>query len=518
MKGLSTLTFLLLASVAMTAPHAATLPEATASNAEELFAAMAAVNAGDERIIRLASSNIPIPPDNSGSGVCKYAGYTAIPELPIVTGRITIVGNGGTLLGEAGARLPFCIDHGGELILEDVTIRGFGTDPDTARFPVALAVNSGLFRLLDVVVRDNGVDTLPGASRTVVVNRQAGTLEATNTVFTGNVAAYRYGYSHILLSQGDLVLRNSAFTDNRMPAISVPNQPGKATVLQSDGLLDMLNVTVSGNSHGVVVRGRESVIEHATIVGNDVGVDFQTTEAPVVRNSIIASNPEGDCRFRVDVESVTFQGVNLDGDGSCGLDPERDLPATNPRLMALRSLSSGLPGHVPRPGSPVLDRGDPDFCPLRDAGGRIRDTADDDKRCALGAVERWNADPFEIDARLTGTYYDPEHDGHYVSFQVLPIDLVAAVWWTYDSQGNPLWLIGSGEVDGDTARIEVFSSRGMALPSLDDDQREQKRWGTLELRFNNCHSLDMRWTTDRPNFSDGETELQRLTFNEGLEC
>lgn len=72
--------------------------------------------------------------------------------------------------------------------------------------------------------------------------------------------------------------------------------------------------------------------------------------------------------------------------------------------------------------------------------------------------------------------------------------------------------------DGDTATIEVYASRGMTLPALDDSQREETLWGMLELEFRNCGEMELRWEADRPGFDDGEATLQRLTFNEGLEC
>lgn len=470
------------------------LPDANVRDAEELAQAMAEVGPGDRRVIRLTGQDYRIRrgprPGRLGRGACPVFGRPdrQLAELPEIAGRVTLLGNGAVIRGVEGASLPFCIEDGGKLTLKDLSISRFAK----------VVLNRGTLRLFNVTVRSNGVIQQQATGNNPLVDNLRGELEITDTLFVENEAD--------IIEAGIAILRNSAFTHNetfQADPIIVARQ------------LDMVNVTVSGNSGGV--RTAEGIIEHSTIVNNGgTGVDLSNTM--IVRNSIIASNDEADCSAIHG--AVKFEGVNLDSDGSCGLDQATDLVAVNPELSALRELDGRLPGHEPQAGSQVLDRADPAFCPLRDAVGRIRDTsADGDDRCALGAVERPNETPdFEIDARLTATWYDPDHDGHYVTVEVLPNDRVAALWWTYDREGNQLWLVGNGTVDGNSARVEVFSSRGMRLPSLDEEQRVEERWGTLELEFEDCQTSKLRWQSDQPGFSDGSANLQRLTSIDGLGC
>lgn len=507
---------LLLVLVVAPCVRAEALPEVTVADAAALRQAMAEVGPGDRRVIRLNGGHYSITtPESSAPDGDRCADAS----LPVVRGGITIAGEGGIIAGSEGAFLPFCVVEGGELVLHRLTLEDFG-GPVRHEEAVVVAYNSagGVLRLQDVVIRNTGSpDRIGGRSAYSTTLLNAGRLELDNVVTSNNDvvdAQERFPRGGILDNRGELVARNSVFSNN---VVSDHEHPSGVILLR--GPSKLVNVTVSGNSHGIYVHDENVLIDHATVFGNGYGIlNFW---GAIIRNSVLASNHGGDCIFTGPTEPATlFQGVNLDSDNSCGLDPPANLAGVSPRLGPLRRLEGDLPGHEPEPGSPVLDRADPRFCPFRDAVGRVRNTAtDSDARCALGAIEPPNRPPhFEIDARLTGTWFDPDHDGHYLSVQVLPGGRLSALWWTYDRLGNPFWLVAAGDVSGGEAQLTAWESEGMRLPGLDDAEREVREWGTLELDFRGCRALELRWRTDRPGFGDGRAELQRLTINTGLEC
>lgn len=507
------LVILALAVMACSGPiaGAAPLPEIAVENAAELRGAMGEVGRDDSRVIRIDVERIALSPVDEGSGPCRYSNREADTSLPLVRGDITLIGNGAVLAGADGARLPFCVSPGARLVVKDLTIEEFGTTASRSS-AVGVAVVEGRLELEGVVVRGNGYpEHLPSVS-TIISNQAGGYLSIMDSTFSDNLSGYPF-YGGVIDNGGDLLIRNSAFTGNQS------RNNAAAVSLRPSSTADLRNVTLSGNTNGLFLRTGNVVIEHSTIVENGVGLDVDRIGA-VVRNSIIARNDVRDCRFSDGAQYLAYEGVNLTGDGTCRLDPDGGLAGADPRLRPIGAIDDGPPGHEPRADSPVLDRADPEFCPLRDAVGRIRDTsADADDRCALGAIERANEPPgFEIDARLTGTWYDPEHDGHYLSVEVLPDDRVAAIWWTYGPEGEPLWLVGSGPVHGGKAWFPVYWTRGMSLPDLDPAERITSTRGTLVLDFQSCHELRLRWIIREPGFDDGEALLQRLTFNEGLEC
>lgn len=482
---------------------AAELSAITVHGVEELRRAMAEVGPGDARTIRLDGGVYEFrdePPDEDAFR-CANA------VLPAVEGSITLVGDGAVLQGIDGGSLTFCVRERGELNIGDVTVVGFG-NPE-APYNVTLVHNQGTLRLDAVTLRDN-----PSSPGTLVLNDDEGRLEITASRFVGNT-----GGEAVLASYGRLAIRNSLFADNELTSESSASfsRPGAIRIARR-GRTDVLNTTISGNTAGLFSVASDVELTHVTILDNEHGFRVWNGAA-FVRNSIIAGSRIADCDFGPSA-TVVFKGTNLDSDASCGLDPETDLVGVTPGLRSLRPLDDGIAGHEPERDSPVLDRGDPAYCSFRDAAGRLRNTAADaDPRCALGAIEPPNRPPhFEIDARLTGTWFDPDHDGHYLSVQVLPGGRLSALWWTYDRLGNPFWLVAAGVVSGGEAQLTAWESEGMRLPGLDDAEREVREWGTLELDFRGCRELELRWRTDRPGFADGRAELQRLTINAGLEC
>lgn len=511
MTRLSVLAWIISGLLLPPAAHAEKLPDVTATSTAELRQAMSEVGPGDRRVIRLDGSRLEVPPGESGANPCPPEFARGNAALPSVTGRIVLAGNGSTLAGVGGANLPFCVAPGGDLTLRNLTITGFG-DPGARISEDAVLNNSGWSRLDGVTVRRNGSTSGQEgpATESIVTNWDGATMEIVDSVFSENSAI-----SAILRNFEDLVVRNSAFTGNDM----ADSRQG-ALYLVRRGKVDIVNTTISGNSFGVFVVASDIIMEHVTVVDNETGISsWGSRDKLLLRNSIVADNRDADCEPRSGL-GIAFEGTNLVGDDNCQLDPDTNLVGVDSGLGPLRVLSDGMPGHEPEPASPALDRGDPRFCPFRDAVGRIRNTAaDSDERCTLGAIEPPNEPPdFEIDARLTGTWYDPDHDGHYLSVQVLPDNRVAAMWWTYDPDGNPFWLVGSGPVEGGMVRMPVHQSSGMRLPALDDSQRDTQRWGTLELEFEDCHTLTLRWQSSQSGFGTGSSNLQRLTFNEGLHC
>lgn len=522
---------------------AASLSDADVANADQLRQAMAAVGQGDNRVIQLTSDRFVI--EQASGSDCSYDDAS----LPPVKGKITLEGNGAMLAGGPGATLPFCVEEGGSLVLRDLTVQGFDTAPLKFNDPpfkmdVAVAWNSGTLRLEHVLVRGNGsaqvgVEDGSGLNRTVLLNGNhfnGDRMELVDSVVSGNFgisspvctnSVCAPGAGGIISSGGELLVRDSSITENRVAFIESPdggssNYVGTLTIA---GPTELHNTTVAGNTHGIFeIGGANVLIAQSTVARNGSGLYATSGSSTTMRNSIVALNDGLNCKDFQTQQLVSpasrFEGVNLDSDGSCGLDPDVDLLATNPELDRLRTLDGRVPGLEPLPGSPVLDRGDPEFCPQRDAVGRLRDTAaDDDPRCALGAIERPNKAPnFVVDARLTGTWFDPEHNGHYLSVEVLPDDRVLAVWWTYDPQGDPLWLLGVGPAQGGTVTMPVYQSSGPRLPVLDPDLRENRRWGTLKLDFRDCQGLDLIWNSDQPGYADGEAALVRLTYNLDLGC
>jgi hypothetical protein len=130
----------------------------------------------------------------------------------------------------------------------------------------------------------------------------------------------------------------------------------------------------------------------------------------------------------------------------------------------------------------------------------------------LGPPER----PEEIQS---GSWYNPDQDGHGFIIQVLADSRVLVYWFTYDPSGNQVWFLGVGDIEaGDLVISEVFQTRGPVFgPDFNPDDLELIPWG--EMRFNlSCSSGSMSYDGTLAGYGEGNIDLERLSSLEGLAC
>jgi parallel beta-helix repeat protein len=117
------------------------------------------------------------------------------------------------------------------------------------------------------------------------------------------------------------------------------------------------NCTISENwdSGFYGLKVGDATLENCTVTNNG-GLGIDRAVAARLINTIVANNGSGDC----DWPEVQSLGHNLDGDGSCGLDPLLgDLVAVDPLLGSLRNNGGKTRTHALLEGSPAIDAGPP---------------------------------------------------------------------------------------------------------------------------------------------------------------
>ncbi len=87
------------------------------------------------------------------------------------------------------------------------------------------------------------------------------------------------------------------------------------------------------------------------------------------------------------------------------------------------------------------------------------------------------------------------------------------------------WVIGVGQVDGDTITVpEMYVSEGGQFGDLfDSDDITNKVWGAVTFRFIDCHTAEMTYQSHAvyqgSSFGNGGYQVQRLAHNgAGLDC
>jgi len=124
-----------------------------------------------------------------------------------------------------------------------------------------------------------------------------------------------------------------------------------------------------------------------------------------------------------------------------------------------------------------------------------------------------------IDADASGNWYNPDQAGHGLQIETLDLSQGVVAWYTFDTQGNPLWLLGMGSIQGDTLRAQVSEFSGTRFPpEFDADQIEGAVWGEVIFQRTGCNTATVEWIPATDAFIPGQMALTRLTRIDGLTC
>jgi hypothetical protein len=100
---------------------------------------------------------------------------------------------------------------------------------------------------------------------------------------------------------------------------------------------------------------------------------------------------------------------------------------------------------------------------------------------------------FAIGPTYSGSWYNPDQSGHGFSVEYSVLDdessVVVAYWYVYDSEGNPIYLIGVGEPQEDNSVTLVFEAPyGMKFGEFDPDSTIRGDGGSGVFTFEDSES------------------------------
>ncbi|MDX2419391.1 MAG: S8 family serine peptidase [Xanthomonadales bacterium] len=126
---------------------------------------------------------------------------------------------------------------------------------------------------------------------------------------------------------------------------------------------------------------------------------------------------------------------------------------------------------------------------------------------------------FVVSAGQSGSWYDPSRNGEGFFLQVLSSTQVVGYWFTYDTEGNQLWMTGVGNIEGANIYFpELVSPFGGKFgPDFDPDDVSYPPWGSLEFKFSDCHNASVKYSGPK-TFGNGKLDVSRLTSLWGLGC
>lgn len=124
-----------------------------------------------------------------------------------------------------------------------------------------------------------------------------------------------------------------------------------------------------------------------------------------------------------------------------------------------------------------------------------------------------------VNSPLSGSWFDPTHNGEGIILEVLEDGRAIVQWFTYDSTGNQMWIQGFGTFEGNTLTVDnLFTTQGSRWgANFDADDVTTIAWGTLTILFDGCGEAVLNYESSA-GFGSGTLNLTRLTTLMGIAC
>ncbi len=121
---------------------------------------------------------------------------------------------------------------------------------------------------------------------------------------------------------------------------------------------------------------------------------------------------------------------------------------------------------------------------------------------------------------ISGQWNDPDSSGQGWFLQELGDGRVLTAWFSYAENGEQLWLVGDGELDGNRLIFdELIQPAGTRFGAeFEASEIDYPGRGSLELEFISCSQAIASYDTTLPSFGQGELYPERLTRLAGLDC
>jgi serine protease len=129
-----------------------------------------------------------------------------------------------------------------------------------------------------------------------------------------------------------------------------------------------------------------------------------------------------------------------------------------------------------------------------------------------------------LNTGFSGSWFDFSHDGEGFVVEVLSETAAVVIWFTYDTEGNPAWMLGSGVIDGATILVNEFqiTRGGIFGPEFNPVDVIYDPWGPAAFTFGSCDSElsdgIMRYIPPDDFGIESSQFLNRLIEINGLGC
>lgn len=128
-----------------------------------------------------------------------------------------------------------------------------------------------------------------------------------------------------------------------------------------------------------------------------------------------------------------------------------------------------------------------------------------------------------FDPSYSGSWYRPEESGSGFNLEIISDERALLFWYTYDDNGQAVWLYSEGVVNGETIDFNVYYADGMRFSDLDAADKNNRPWGTLQMRFLGCNNAEITYQStltgeDHSPVGTRTFPVQRLVNIASLPC
>jgi Tol biopolymer transport system component len=191
-----------------------------------------------------------------------------------------------------------------------------------------------------------------------------------------------------------------------------------------------------------------------------------------------------------------------------------DVFAVDPDTGAARRAVAGSSGAAPNGAStnPTLDC--EGTTTAFQSGATNLDPADPNGNDDVyGQDDPLRSDPaaVDVDASYSGNWFNPGQSGHGVLIEALPLSgLPFYVTWYLYVNGEPLFLQGVAQAQGNVINVQMYSTRSNGFP-IGPGGPVNAAWGSVRVTFTDSNSALFEWFPTLFGLSSGSMNLRRLT-------
>ena len=93
---------------------------------------------------------------------------------------------------------------------------------------------------------------------------------------------------------------------------------------------------------------------------------------------------------------------------------------------------------------------------------------------------------------VQGSWWNPEYAGEGFALEEYGDGFMIAYWYTYGSMGEQMWLLGTGQREGNTVVLDTVRTSGGTMGDPTSSERVvEEPWGTVTLEIVDCAHINM---------------------------